>query len=81
MVPNPHGLTIYLEFVLACGAAPERFEECQYEDDDIRLHCQIWVLDDGHYYWLRGPINPLSMEHRAQYLVRTIYHILEFLQL
>jgi hypothetical protein len=30
---------------------------------------------------LRGPINPLSMEHRAEYLTRTIRHILEFLQL
>jgi len=36
---NPHALTIYLEFVLACGAAPERFEKCQCEDDDVRLHC------------------------------------------
>jgi hypothetical protein len=26
--PNPHVLAIYLEFVPACGAAPERFEEC-----------------------------------------------------
>ncbi len=26
--PNPRVLTIYLEFVLARGAAPERFEEC-----------------------------------------------------
>jgi hypothetical protein len=26
--PNPHVLAIYLEFVLAHGAAPERFEEC-----------------------------------------------------
>jgi hypothetical protein len=26
--PNPHALTIYLEFVPARGAAPERFEEC-----------------------------------------------------
>jgi hypothetical protein len=26
--PNPHVLTIYLEFVPARGAAPERFEEC-----------------------------------------------------
>jgi hypothetical protein len=26
--PNPHALAIYLEFVLARGAAPERFEEC-----------------------------------------------------
>ncbi len=37
--PNPHALIIYLEFVPACGAAPERFEECQCEDDDVRLHC------------------------------------------
>ncbi len=26
--PNPHILAIYLEFVPACGVAPERFEEC-----------------------------------------------------
>jgi hypothetical protein len=26
--PNPHVLTIYLEFIPARGAAPERFEEC-----------------------------------------------------
>jgi len=37
--PNLHALTIYLELVLTCGAAPERFEECQCEDDDVRLHC------------------------------------------
>jgi hypothetical protein len=34
--PNPHVLTIYLEFVPARGAAPERFEECQCEDDKKR---------------------------------------------
>ncbi len=79
--PNPHALTIYLEFVPACGAAPKRFEECQCEDDDVRLHCRTWVPGDGHYCWLRGPINPLSMEHRAEYLARTIHCILEFLQL
>ncbi len=26
--PNPHALIIYLEFVSAYGAAPERFEKC-----------------------------------------------------
>ncbi len=57
--PNPHALAIYLEFVPARGAAPERFEECQCEDDDVRLHCRTWVPGDGHYRWLRGPINPL----------------------
>jgi hypothetical protein len=50
--PNSHALTIYLEFVLACGATPERFEKCQCEDDDVRFHCQTWVPGDGHYHWL-----------------------------
>ncbi len=79
--PNPHALAIYLEFVPARGAAPERFEECQCEDDDVRLHCRTWVPEDGHYRWLRGTINPLPLEHRAEYLARTIGRILEFLQL
>ncbi len=46
--PNPHALTIYLKFVPAHGVVPERFEECQCEDDDVRLHCQTWVFGDGH---------------------------------
>jgi hypothetical protein len=50
--PNPHALAIYLEFVPARGAVPERFEECQCEDDDVRFHCQTWVPSDGHYRWL-----------------------------
>ncbi len=78
---NPHALAIYLEFVPACGAAPERLEECQCEDDDVRLHCRTWVPGDGHYRWLRGPINPLPLEHRTEYLARTIRCILDFLQL
>ncbi len=79
--PNPHALAIYLEFFPARGAAPKRFEECQCEDDNVRLHCRTWVPGDGHYRWLRGPINPLPMEHQAKYLARTIRRILEFLQL
>jgi hypothetical protein len=39
LFPNPHALTIYLKFVPARGVAPERFKECQWEDDDVRLHC------------------------------------------
>jgi hypothetical protein len=78
--PNPHALAIYLEFVPARGATRERFEECECEDDDVRLHCQTWVPGDGHYRWLRGPINPLPLEHRAEYLACTIRRILDFLQ-
>ncbi len=79
--PNPHALAIYLEFVPACGAALEKFEKCQCEDDDVRLHCRTWVPGDGHYRQLQGPINPLPLEHRAEYLARTIRRILDFLQL
>jgi hypothetical protein len=79
--PNPHALAIYLKFVPTWGAAPKRFEECQCENDDVCLHCQMWVPGDGHYCWLWRPINPLPMEHRAEYLARTIRRILEFLQL
>jgi hypothetical protein len=78
---NPHALAIYLEFVPTRGVALERFEKCQCKDDDVCLHCQTWVLGDGHYRWLRGPINPLPMEHQVEYLARTIRRILEFLQL
>jgi hypothetical protein len=79
--PNPHALAIYLKFVPTRGTAPERFEECQCEENDVRLHCRTWVPGDGHYRWLRGPINPLPMEHGAEYLARTICRILDFLQL
>jgi hypothetical protein len=79
--PNPHALAIYLEFGPARGAAPERFEECQCEDDDVCLQCRMWVPGDGHYHWLRGPINPLPMEHQVEYLACTIHRILDFLQL
>jgi len=72
---------MYLEFVLACGVAPERFEESQCEDDNVRFHYQTWVPGDGHYHWLQGPINLLSMEHRAEYLAHTICRVLEFLRL
>ncbi len=79
--PNPHTLMIYLKFVFTCGATPERFEECQCEDDNVRLHCQTWVPDDDHYRWLRGPINPLPMERQAKYLAHTIRRLMDFLQL
>jgi len=50
--PNMRALAIYLEFVPARGATPEKFEECQCEDDDVHLHCRTWVPGDGHYHWL-----------------------------
>jgi hypothetical protein len=40
---NPHALAIYLKFIPTQRAAPKRFEECQCEDDEVRLHCRTWV--------------------------------------
>jgi hypothetical protein len=79
--PNPHALAIYLEFVPIRRIVLKRVEECQCEDDDVHFHYRTWVPGDGHYHWLQGPINPLSMEHQIEYLVRTIRCILDFLQL
>jgi hypothetical protein len=58
--PNPHVLAIYLKFVPTCGTAPKTFEECQHENNNVRLHCRTWVPGDGHHHWLRGLINPFS---------------------
>ncbi len=38
LFPNPHVLAIYLKFIPTREIAPERFEECQCEDDDVCLH-------------------------------------------
>ncbi len=72
---------IYLECVPARGATPERFEECQCENNNVRLHCETRVPGEGHYCWLRSLINPLSMKHQAEYVAHTICRILGFLQL
>jgi len=40
LFPNPHALTIYLEFVHVGGIAPKRFEKCKCQDDDVHLHCR-----------------------------------------
>jgi hypothetical protein len=50
LFPNSHALTIYLGFVPTCEIAPKRFEKCECEDDDVRIHCRTWVQDDGHYH-------------------------------
>jgi len=55
LFPNPHALAIYLEFVLAREATPERFEECQCEDDDVRLH-----------YRTGFPVMAITIGYKAQ---------------
>ncbi len=72
MSPNPHALAIYLELIHALGIKLERFDECKCEDDNIHFFCRTWVPSDGHYHWVNGPINPLLIEQKVEYIVRTI---------
>ncbi len=52
-----------------------------HETKDISIFAWSSVLGVGHYRWLRGPIRRLPPNSKADYLVRTIRRILDFLQL
>jgi hypothetical protein len=65
VLPNFHAIAIYLKLIHVSKNRVGRFDECQCEDDDVRIILQTWVLGDGHYRWLKGPINSLPMEHQA----------------
>ncbi len=78
---NPHAFVIYIKLVIVFKNKDGRFYECQCEDNDIYIFSQTWVIGDGHYHWLKGPINPLLMEHMAKYLVHTIRRLIEFMLL
>jgi len=52
-----------------------------YETEDTSIFAWSSVPGVGHYRWLRGPIRRLPPNSKADYLVRTIRRILDFLQL
>jgi hypothetical protein len=56
--PNPHALAIYLKFVPARGAAPERFEECQCEDDDVHFIVELEFLVMAIIVGYEAPLTP-----------------------
>jgi hypothetical protein len=79
--PNSRTLVILLQVDPASGDEPETVCECCYETEDISIFAWSLVLGVGHYRWLRGPIRRLPPNSKADYLVRTIRRILDFLQL
>ncbi len=60
---------------------PETVCEGYYETEDTSIFAWSLVPSVGHYRWLRGPIRRLPHNSKADYLVRTIRRILDFLQL
>ncbi len=79
--PNSRTLVILLQVDPASGDEPETVCEGCYETEDTSIFAWSLVLGVGHYRWLRGPIRRLPPNSKADYLVRTIRRILDFLQL
>jgi hypothetical protein len=81
ILPNSRTLVILLQVDPASGDEPETVYEDCYETEDISIFAWSLVPDVGHYHWLRDPIHQLPPNSKADYLVRTIRRILDFLQL
>ncbi len=79
--PNSRNLVILLQVDLASGDEPEIVYEGCYETEDTSIFAWSLVPGVGHYRWLRSPIRRLPPNSKADYLVRTIRRILDFLQL
>jgi len=79
--PNSRTLVILLQVDPASGDELETVCEGCYETEDTSIFAWSSVPGVGHYRWLHGPIRRLPPNSKADYLVRTIRHILDFLQL
>jgi hypothetical protein len=79
--PNSRNLVILLQVDPASGDEPETIYEGCYETEDTSIFVWSSVPGVGQYRRLRGPIRRLPPNSKADYLVRTIRRILDFLQL
>jgi len=79
--PNSRTLVILLQVDLTFGDEPETVCEGCYETEDTSIFAWSLVPGVGHYRWLRDSIRRLPPNSKANYLVRTIRRILDFLQL
>jgi hypothetical protein len=79
--PNSHTLVILLQVDPTSGDEREIVCEGCYKIEDTSIFAWSSVPGVGHYRWLCGPIRRLPPNSKADYLVRTIRRILDFLQL
>jgi hypothetical protein len=78
---NSRTLVILLQVDPASSDKPETVCEGYYETEDTSIFAWSLVLGVGHYRWLRGSICRLPPNSKANYFVRTIRRISDFLQL
>jgi hypothetical protein len=79
--PNSCTLVILLQVDPASGDEPETVCEGCYETKNNSIFAWSSIPGIVHYRWLHGPIRRLPPNSKADYLVRTIRRILDFLQL
>jgi len=79
ILPTSRTLVILLQVDPAFDDELETVCEGCYETEDISIFAWSLVLGAGHYRWLRGSICRLPLNGKADYLVRTIRRILDFL--
>jgi len=77
--PNFRTLVILLQVDPASGDEHEIVCEGYYKTENIFIFAWSLVPDIGHYRWLHGLIRRLPPNNKADYLVRTIRSILNFL--
>ncbi len=77
--PNSRTLVILLQVDPASDDELEIIYEGCYETEDTSIFAWSLVLGIGHYRWLRNPIRRLPPNSKADYLIRTIRRILDFL--
>jgi hypothetical protein len=77
--PNSRTLVILLQVDPTSGDELETVCEGYYKTEDTSIFAWSSVPGVGHYRWLRGPIRRLPPNSKADYLVRTIRRILDFL--
>jgi hypothetical protein len=79
ILPNSRTLVILLQVNPVSSDEPETVCEGCYKTEDTSIFAWSLVPGVGHYCWLRGPIRRLPPISKADYLVRTIRRILNFL--
>jgi hypothetical protein len=72
---------ILLQVDPAFGNAPWTIYEGCYDTENTFIVAWSSILNVGHYRWLHSPIRQLPLNSKGDYLVRTIWRILNFLQL
>jgi len=62
LLPNGHILTIYLKFIPIHEDGLGWFTKCESEDENVGAFSWSWVLNGGHYCWLKGLVKLLHIE-------------------